>query len=1233
MRVLLMSAACVVFAASAGATSGNLLKNAGFEDSDTELAEWTEADTSVFRVARSEGVDGSNALVWESADGKGHTAPNQSVRLEPGKHYRYSMKVRHEGLDGKVRNSAGVELFLMGYDADGKHVCGRYAHGMRGTSDGWYEVYELVYDVPTNVARAVFGVTVASGLTGKAWFDDLKVEEYVPPVVEGLYASAYRNCAWNNRKVTFAAALNVPADAFCGAKAWLCFTDRWGNRRKFAADSFDRETATFEVATTKFAEGGNVLRFVLEGASGEELGTAELVFTMLAKRPKEWRAWFDENQVLRVNGRKVFPIGASFSGKGGRELWQRFLSSGINFMQSYSQLSRDQLDDCASNGVHVIYGGGVCSIYAGDRNAMMKGVRTLEEQRAYITNRVMRVIGHPAVIGWYLNDETRPILTEKMKDQQRFFEKLDPSRFTYSVWDHPEYMRGYLDCCDVFAMDPYPIGRWPIGQVLDWSERMRRGAIAARPYWICAQDFDWSWFRMGKSMPSPHMPSFAELSSMVWQAIVAGAKGVELYGPGHFFDPERLNSAERNFADMVALVADVRRASPALLSSETPVAVDGVPAQLRTRTWRLGADSYLLVVNPEEKPARASLRLSERFDLGFVEAGDGLSLKDGNVVDVSFGPIGYGLLHLAEKAPRVFLAGDSLLAKSDIEGRGSWGEELRPKLAKSCELVNFARGGTSTRTFRNMGWWDEIMCRGKKGDWVIISFGHNDSSLHRRDRGVLISDYKANLVRFVREARKKGMRPVLVTSVATCTFDASGEYVDARNLRSYAAAMREVAGELAVPLVDLHGLTEARIRQLGDEKAKGSFMVSIDGKDRTHTCATGARWIADLFVGSAVRLGLTFLSEAVRSEYPITAYGAKGEGVETAAIQKAIDAAAAAGGGVVSVPSGTFVSGALFFKPGTALRLRKGAVLKASTDVADFPDTLTRIEGETRRYTPALVNADGVDGFFIEGEGELDGSGLVYWKRLVERRKRDASVDSTDEPRPRLVYVSRSRQVRLQDVTIRNSAFWSTHFYRCEDVMLTGLKIFTEVLEGVSGQHPDAVDIDGGRRFRIEGCRMDVPNDAITLKGGKGPTAHDPMASPESASVEDVIVSGCSFGSQCTGCMTLGSECFDARNIVLKDCRVESVKTILRLKMRPDTRQRYESVLVEDVAGTADHALIVAPYLLHARPEWKSLHLPSMASNVVVRVGDALQCRRSLSRIVESDDYRLFDVSCARTTD
>ena len=861
MRELLLAAACAVLSSSSVASSGNLLTNPDFEASDTELVGWEGADTKVFRVAKGEGVNGSNALRWESSDTDWHSYPKQTVRLEPGKSYRYSMMVRHEDLDGAVKNSAGVELLLLGLDAQGKQTCGRYAHGMRKTSDGWYELWELLYDVPATTVKATFAVTVAHGLTGRAWFDDLKVEEYVPPVVEGLYSSAYRNCAWG-QTVRFAAALNVPADAFRGAKAWLCFTDRWGKPRKFAADALDRETATFDVKTTKFAAGENRLRFALEDASGKELGSAELVFRMLEKRPKEWYTWFDENQVLRVSGRKVFPIGVCFGGKSSKERWSRFMSSGINFMMSYNRLSRAELDSCASNGVLVAYSGGINNIYAGDRNAMMKGIRTYADQYSHVTNRVLPVKDHPAIIGWYLNDETRPVLTEKMKKQQKLLETLDPSRFTYSIFDHPEYVRGYLDCFDVFAMDPYPIGRWPIGQVLEWSERMRRGAIAMRPYWICAQDFDWSWFRMGKSMPSPHMPSLAELSSMVWQAIAAGAKGVTLYGPAHFFEDDHLATSEANFRDMVSLVADLRRLSPAFVSAEDPVRVSGVPPEIRVRTWRLGDDSYLLAVNPTNRPIRTKLKLSEGFATGFPEAGGGLGLSgDGRSIDVDFGPIGFGMIHLAGTQPRLFFAGDSLLAKSEPGGRQrqSWGEELSANLAPGFSIMNFARGGASTRTFRNFGCWDEILCRGKKGDWVVISFGHNDSSLHRPDRGVFVADYRENLGRFVAEARAKGMNPVLVTPVATGTFGKDGRYQDVRNLTAYAEAMKEVAARLSVPVVDLYAATRKAVEGLGAVRSQDLYMVKQDGKDTTHLNAAGARRVAELFLEAANGLKLGFL--------------------------------------------------------------------------------------------------------------------------------------------------------------------------------------------------------------------------------------------------------------------------------------------------------------------------------------------------------------------------------------
>ena len=100
--------------------------------------------------------------------------------------------------------------------------------------------------------------------------------------------------------------------------------------------------------------------------------------------------------------------------------------------------------------------------------------------------------------------------------------------------------------------------------------------------------------------------------------------------------------------------------------------------------------------------------------------------------------------------------------------------------------------------------------------------------------------------------------------------------------------------------------------------------------------------------------------------FVITSFGAVNDStlVQTEAIQRAVDAAAAEGGTVV-IPKGVWLSGALFFKPGTHLLLEEGAVLKGSTDVADFPDIPVHIEGVLQPYVSALINADHCDGFTI----------------------------------------------------------------------------------------------------------------------------------------------------------------------------------------------------------------------------------------------------------------------------
>lgn len=113
---------------------------------------------------------------------------------------------------------------------------------------------------------------------------------------------------------------------------------------------------------------------------------------------------------------------------------------------------------------------------------------------------------------------------------------------------------------------------------------------------------------------------------------------------------------------------------------------------------------------------------------------------------------------------------------------------------------------------------------------------------------------------------------------------------------------------------------------------------------------------------------------ATGREYRVTEHGIRDDGtLQTQKLQALIDRAGDEGGGTIVVSGGTFLTGALYFKQGTHLRIERGAVLMGSDDILDYPLCETRIEGESCLYYPALINAAGLDGFSITGEGTLGG--------------------------------------------------------------------------------------------------------------------------------------------------------------------------------------------------------------------------------------------------------------------
>ena len=369
-------------------------------------------------------------------------------------------------------------------------------------------------------------------------------------------------------------------------------------------------------------------------------------------------------------------------------------------------------------------------------------------------------------------------------------------------------------------------------------------------------------------------------------------------------------------------------------------------------------------------------------------------------------------------------------------------------------------------------------------------------------------------------------------------------------------------------------------------------------------------------------------------QYVLTDYRIFADGrIHTSEIQALIDKAAKEGSGVIVVPEGIYMTGGLHFRQGTHLHIRKGGVLMGSDFIGDYPLGKTRIEGETCTYFGALINADGLNGFTISGEGTIDGNGLKYHQQFWLRRAWNKACTNKDEQRPRLVYISNCKNVQIEGVSLQNSAFWTNHVYNSENVKFLECRIYSlGKPDDTKGPSTDAIDLDVVKNVLIKNCYMSVNDDAVAIKGGKGPYADAfmkdypdmeiPSESVGNGENRNIIIEDCEYGF-CHGCLTLGSESVFDHNIILRRIKISSqANNLLWLKMRPDTPQRYEYITVEDIKGPVKNFLLIAPWKQFYDLKGRKDSPLSYSDHIVMRNCEC-ECETFFNAQKQDEVYRL----------
>lgn len=269
--------------------------------------------------------------------------------------------------------------------------------------------------------------------------------------------------------------------------------------------------------------------------------------------------------------------------------------------------------------------------------------------------------------------------------------------------------------------------------------------------------------------------------------------------------------------------------------------------------------------------------------------------------------------------------------------------------------------------------------------------------------------------------------------------------------------------------------------------------------------------------------------------YNIVDYGAVKNDtsrLSTNAINKAIAACFAAGGGRVFIPSGNFKSGTIILKNNVELYLDRGAVLYASTSHKDFPRQ--RQPAYRSQKDPggwfALIYAEGAENIGISGKGTIDGQG-------TKQMPRPELPGEDRDGRPRSILFVSCKGISVDGISMQSSGIWNQHYLNCEDVIVNNIRVYNH-----SNKHNDAIDIDGCRRFILSNSIMDTDDDGITLKS-TGP-----------AGCEDVAITNCIVSSY-TNAIKCGTESTGGfRNITISNCTIKpSISNVPSMYKLPRT--------------------------------------------------------------------------------
>lgn len=284
-------------------------------------------------------------------------------------------------------------------------------------------------------------------------------------------------------------------------------------------------------------------------------------------------------------------------------------------------------------------------------------------------------------------------------------------------------------------------------------------------------------------------------------------------------------------------------------------------------------------------------------------------------------------------------------------------------------------------------------------------------------------------------------------------------------------------------------------------------------------------------------------------------FGGKGDSstVDTKAIQSAIDAAHKAGGGIVVIDNGVWVSGTIYLKDNITLEIRKGATLKGSLNPADYnsadfcpQNTASKTEFASGAHLIVALNVKNVT---LCGDGTIDGSGLEFY--YTTESNKQIRADTSDKQgfhtktlknyvfafpkwRPsQMIFICESSRIAVRNLRLVNAPYWTLFFHGCTDVIASGLFIENDP----RGHNNDGIDIDCCKNVAVSDCIIDSEDDCITLR------ANGKRLVKKDAVCENVVISNCVIKTPRCNAFRIGVGSGLIRNCAINNVVVHGTRT------------------------------------------------------------------------------------------